>query len=119
MKIAITTSGQGLDAPVDPRFGRAQRFLLVDQERHEVTIVENQQNRGLAQGAGIQAAQHVVEAGATVLVTGHCGPKAFAVLRAAGVAVHVGASGSAREALDALLAGEIPAIDAPDVDGHW
>jgi predicted Fe-Mo cluster-binding NifX family protein len=119
MKIAITTSGHDLDAPIDPRFGRARRFLLVDQERHEVTIVENQQNRGLAQGAGIQAAQQVVDAGATALLTGHCGPKAFAVLRAAGVAVHAGAAGSAREALDALLAGEIPAADAADVDGHW
>ncbi|NLC71368.1 MAG: dinitrogenase iron-molybdenum cofactor biosynthesis protein, partial [Desulfuromonadaceae bacterium] len=33
MKIAFTTSGENLDAPVDSRFGRAARFLLFDLDK--------------------------------------------------------------------------------------
>jgi len=40
MKIAISTSGVGPDAPVDPRFGRAKHFLVFDTETGETVTVE-------------------------------------------------------------------------------
>ena len=30
MKIAVTSKGKDLNAEIDPRFGRAERFLIVD-----------------------------------------------------------------------------------------
>jgi predicted Fe-Mo cluster-binding NifX family protein len=30
VKLALTTSEETLDAPLDPRFGRAPRFLVLD-----------------------------------------------------------------------------------------
>ena len=57
MKIAITTSGDSLDAAVDPRFGRAKAFILYDTETDEWSVLDNAQNLNAAQGAGIQAAQ--------------------------------------------------------------
>lgn len=119
MKVVITSSGDGLDSPVDPRFGRAGRFILVDTETGGVQAVDNTQNLNAAQGAGIQAAQNVSRLGAEVLMTGHCGPKAFATLRAAGIKVITGVQGTVAEAIERFKRGELAPTEAPDVEGHW
>ena len=77
MKIAVTSLGESLDSPIDQRFGRARFFVLYDLESGEWTVHDNTQNLEAAQGAGIQAAQHVVNLGVEAVITGHCGPKAF------------------------------------------
>ena len=119
MKIAISSKGNTLDSEIDPRFGRAGFFLLVDPETMEVKVIENKQNLQLPQGAGIQAAQTVVEQGAKTVLTGNCGPKAFKVLQAAGVNVAVGISGKIKEAIDQYKQGKIDFARAPNVEGHW
>ena len=98
MKVAITTSGDNLDAPVDPRFGRAKNFIIYDTEKYSFALVDNVQNMEAAQGAGIQAAKLVADRGAQVVMTGHCGPKAFRTLQAAGIEISTGASGTLRQA---------------------
>ncbi|MDD2501613.1 MAG: NifB/NifX family molybdenum-iron cluster-binding protein [Geobacter sp.] len=118
-KIAFSTAGQELSAALDPRFGRAARFLIYDMQLKSVQIIENQQARSAAQGAGIQAAETVVKAGIDTLVTGHCGPKAFKVLNAAGVQVFNCDAATVDEALHALQAGSLTAAAASDVEGHW
>ena len=74
MKIAFSTSGNDLNAPLDTRFGRAAKFLIYDTESQSVALVDNTQNLTAAQGAGIQSAQNVAASGAQALVSGHCGP---------------------------------------------
>ena len=44
MKLAISAKGQTLDSELDPRFGRAKYFLLVDPEAGSLEVVENKQN---------------------------------------------------------------------------
>jgi len=119
MKIAITALGGTLDSQVDPRFGRAKCFLIVDTETSEVEVVDNQQNVNAAQGAGIQAGQLVGECGVKAVLTGHCGPKAFRTLEAAGIDVHVGVEGLVSEAIEQFKAGKLSASKGADVDGHW
>ena len=85
MKIAFSTSGETLDSPLDARFGRAPKFLVYDLDSETFEVVDNRQNLNAAQGAGIQSAETVARLGVNILVTGHCGPKAFRVLRAAGI----------------------------------
>jgi predicted Fe-Mo cluster-binding NifX family protein len=119
MKLAISASGQTLDSDLDPRFGRAKYFLLVDSEGGGPEVVENKQNLQLAQGAGIQAAQTVVEKGAQAVLTGNCGPKAFRVLQAARVSVAVGLEGSIREVIQQFVEGKIQFAQEPNVEGHW
>ncbi len=118
-KIAFTTSGQDFAADMDPRFGRAANFLIYDIEHNSIQIIDNQQGRNAAQGAGIQAAETVVRAGVDTLVTGHCGPKAFKVLDASGVAVYNCTAASVEDALAGLLAGTLQPASASDVEGHW
>jgi predicted Fe-Mo cluster-binding NifX family protein len=88
MKIVFTTSGNTLQAPLDSRFGRAPKFLVYDLEGNTVEVIDNRQNLDAVQGAGIQSAEAVARLGAKALVTGHCGPKAFRVLSAAGIKIY-------------------------------
>ncbi|MDY0189825.1 MAG: NifB/NifX family molybdenum-iron cluster-binding protein [Desulfuromonas sp.] len=119
MKIAISTSGSTLDAPIDSRFGRAVRFLVYDTEQKTFSMVENEQNLNAAQGAGIQAAKTVVDSGAQAVISGHCGPKAFTVLSSAGIAIYHCETGTIQEALEQYASGKLqPAKDA-NVEGHW
>jgi predicted Fe-Mo cluster-binding NifX family protein len=108
-----------MDSVVDPRFGRAKHFLLVDTETMLTTAHDNAQNLGAPQGAGIQAAQAVYNLGAGAVITGNVGPKAFTTLRAAGIAVYVGASGTAREAVEQFQANRLQLADSANVEGHW
>ncbi len=119
MKVAFTTSGETLDAPMDRRFGRAPKFLVYDTSAGNFEIVDNVQNLNAPQGAGIQAAQAVSRSGASSLVTGHCGPKAFKVLQAAGVAIYTTDAPTVAEALDRFRAGSLSRAQSADVEGHW
>lgn len=119
MLIVITSSGKDPDAPVDPRFGRAAFFLVVETDTEAFTAHDNVQNLNAVQGAGIQAARHVVELGAKAVVTGHVGPKAFAALQAAGVKIHAGAAGTVRQAVEQYKAGQLAEAVQATVEGHW
>ena len=119
MKIAFSTSGNDLNAPLDTRFGRAAKFLIFDTESQGVALVDNTQNLTAAQGAGIQSAQNVAASGAKVLVSGHCGPKAYRVLSAAGIKAYTSNAATVAEALAQLQAGTLTELKAADVEGHW
>lgn len=119
MKIAVTSTGRELSSELDPRFGRAAYFLVVDTDSMTSSVVENAQNLNLPQGAGIQAARTVAEQKVSALITGNCGPKAFRVLNAAGIQVVTGVRGSVSDAIQAYMKGELKPATAPNVDGHW
>jgi predicted Fe-Mo cluster-binding NifX family protein len=119
MRIAFTTSGKDLESPLDARFGRAPGFLVYDVDSGAAEYIDNQQSLDAAQGAGIQAAETVVRSGAQVVVTGHCGPKAFRVLSAAGVKVYNTDQPTVAAALAAYKAGTLKPAESADVEGHW
>jgi predicted Fe-Mo cluster-binding NifX family protein len=119
MRIAVSVEKPDLDETVDPRFGRAPYFIVVTSETMLWEVVENKQSLDLPQGAGIQAAQNLLNRSPEVLLTGNCGPKAFRVLQAGGVKVCVGVKGTAREAVQKYLDGQYTPTDGPNVEGHW
>jgi len=67
-------------------------------------------------GASIQAGQSLAKTVASILVTGHVGPKAFKVVNAANIAMYsLGTpSGTVEEALAAFSAGKLTLIAAPN-----
>lgn len=119
MKICVTSQGLDLESQVDPRFGRAAMFLLVDTDTGKFEVIDNKQNLQAAQGAGIQTAQNVAETGAKAILTGHCGPKAFSVLTAAGIEIFVGVTGSVEQAIEAWKSGKLEKASNADVEAHW
>lgn len=119
MKIAVTSTGTDLESEVDPRFGRAPYFLIVDSETFDFEALDNKENVNALKGAGIQAAGMVSNKGAEVLLTGFCGPNAFKVLKAAKIGVANNAGGTVRDAVEAYLDGKLPLADGADVEGQW
>ncbi len=119
MKIAITTMGEDLNAPLDPRFGRAKKFLIYDTQTKEYEIIDNTQNLNLPKGAGIQAAQNVAGAGVKAVITGHCGPKAFNVLSAAKIDIYLSNAQTVAQAIEEFEQGKLTPAKSFDVEGHW
>ena len=119
MKVVVTSQGTDMDSAVDPRFGRARFFILVDTETGEFTPHDNEQNVNAAQGAGIQAAQNVVSLGANAVITGNVGPKAFAALQAGRIKPYIGAAGSVRNAIEQFKGDRLQSADQANVEGHW
>jgi predicted Fe-Mo cluster-binding NifX family protein len=112
-KIAITSEGPSLDDLVDPRFGRAAGFVIVDLETMDNSYLDNGQSQVLAQGAGIQAAQAIARAGVSHVLTGYVGPKAFKVLSAAGIQVGQNLDGlTVREAVERFRSGQVEVAQA-------
>jgi len=114
VKIAVSSTGQGLDAEVDPRFGRCQYFVVVDGDTMDFDAVENP-NVMASGGAGIQSAQLVADKGAEVVLTGNCGPNAFQTLQAAGVSVYVGIAGTVGQVVEQFKRGELKPVTGPSV----
>ena len=114
MKIAVSSTGQGLDAEVDPRFGRCQYFVIVDGDTMAFEAFENP-NVMASGGAGIQSAQLVADKGAEVVLTGNCGPNAFQTLQAAGVSICVGIAGTVGQAVEQYKRGESTPVSGPSV----
>jgi len=117
MKIVVSAQGENLDAPASPVFGRCPTYVFVDTETLEFAAVANPaMNQG--GGAGISAAQFVVNEGAQAVLTGNLGPNAFGVLQAAGVPGYLVGEGTVRQAVDALLAGRLQPMAGANVAGH-
>jgi predicted Fe-Mo cluster-binding NifX family protein len=119
MKIAITATGKDMSSNVDPRFGRAKYFIVVDSDTNESAAQDNAQNLNAAQGAGIQAGETVARLGAAAVVTGNVGPKAFRTLNAAGIKVYLCGEGTVADAIRKFKAGELKEASAASVEGHW
>ncbi|MGC9345475.1 MAG: NifB/NifX family molybdenum-iron cluster-binding protein [Candidatus Bathyarchaeales archaeon] len=118
MRICVTAAGSTLDAPIDPRFGRAPYFIIVDSETMAFEAVPNVA-AGAMSGAGIQAAQTIAGKGVNVLITGNVGPNAFQALSSAGIRIVVGAYGTVREVIEKYKRGELRETGAPTVGGHF
>ncbi|MBW2195350.1 MAG: NifB/NifX family molybdenum-iron cluster-binding protein [Deltaproteobacteria bacterium] len=119
MKIAVTSAGAGLDAQVDPRFGRAPYILIVDSDTLDFEVIDNKENVNALKGAGIQTATMVSNKGAEVLLTGFCGPNAFKTLKAAKIGVACDAGGTVKNAVKDYLNDKLTLADEPNTQGHW
>jgi predicted Fe-Mo cluster-binding NifX family protein len=119
MLIAVTAKSNEPDSDVDPRFARAQCFHLIDSQTGHLTIIENKENQDLMQGAGVQTGQLIASKNVEVLLTGHCGPRAFQILQAAGVKIVTGVEGKVKDAVEKFKQGQYEFTDSPDVQSHW
>lgn len=115
-KVAVTCVGQTTDAPIDPRFGRCQYFVILD-INGRVEAVKNSA-RGLGNGAGIQAAQEMIDRRVDAIITGDVGPNAYRVLSAAEIDVYVGCRGTVSDAIDRFRRNDLAQASAATAPGH-
>ena len=109
MKIVFTAKGTDMSAPIDPRFGRTEYFVIFDEDSKSIESYDNRDIEQQAHGAGPRTAQKLSEYGAQVLVTGNGpGGNAAAVLNTLGLDIYVGAANmTVQEAYDAYKAGDL------------
>lgn len=118
MKIAVSSTGQDLNASVDARFGRCQYFIIIDSETMQFEAIANPSITAM-HGAGIQTSQLIASKGATVVLTGNCGPNAFQTLSAAGIEVIVGVTGTVKDAIEKYKKGELQPSSQASVPPHF
>ena len=121
MKIAISCAQEKKEGPMDSSFGRAPHFFFIQSDGTSGYFMPNTQNKQAVQGAGIQAAQSILREGAEVLISGHCGPKAFRVLKEGGVRIFTAGSNkiTVSEALTLFSEEKLEELTSADVEGHW
>lgn len=118
MKIAITATRPELDSDIDPRFGRANYFVIVDVDTLEWRASPNP-GISASGGAGTQAAQFVTQQGARVVVSGDFGPNAYKALNAAGVDVYLfGHIQTVREVVVHFKEGKLTLVGTPTLTKH-
>jgi predicted Fe-Mo cluster-binding NifX family protein len=107
--VVITVAGgSDLQASVDPAFGRAARFLVVDVGTGQVLEAIENPATDAAHGAGIQAANLVGRIGAGAVISGRFGPKASAGLRSLGITMYeLTGETTAAQALADLRSGKL------------
>ncbi len=119
MKIAVTSMDGTMKGMVDERFGRARKLIVYDVETGSFEVSENSNQMNLAQGAGIQAAQNVINLGVGAVISGHLGPKAFQVLQSAGVEAYSAVNMTVADAIKQYREGSLNKFAGADVQGHW
>ncbi|RJP94590.1 MAG: dinitrogenase iron-molybdenum cofactor biosynthesis protein [Desulfobacteraceae bacterium] len=118
-KIAVSCEEPSLNSRIDPRFGRAPGFLIVDPETMAFTFIDNGASQVMAQGAGIQAAENIARSGAKIVLTGYVGPKAFRGLSAAGIKIGQDLENmTVRQAIEKFKAGDVTLAEAPNRMSH-
>ena len=118
MKVCVSATAPGLDAQVDPRFGRCQYFSIIDLDTLECESIPNA-NISAMGGAGIQSAQFVANKEVGVVLTGNVGPNAHSTLQAAGVEIITGVSGTVRQVIEAYKGKRLGSpVSGPTVASH-
>jgi predicted Fe-Mo cluster-binding NifX family protein len=118
MKIAISSSGKTLDSPLDPRFGRCSFFLIVDPADMRYEAFDNQ-SAAQSGGAGIQAAQFLVDKNVSTVITGHVGPNAVQTLATAGIEIFAEQQGTIEEVVEKYKRGGLKSTTQSTVDSHF
>lgn len=110
MIIAIPVDQKTLESNVYMSFGRAPYFLIYDVETKESTFIDNSAAASTG-GAGIKAAQMIVDNKAGALLTPRLGANAAGVLEPAEVKIYKTTAASAKENIEAFAAGKLSLLD--------
>ncbi|MHB8124055.1 MAG: NifB/NifX family molybdenum-iron cluster-binding protein [Desulfitobacteriaceae bacterium] len=106
MKIAIPVDDKSMETSVCLSFGRTPYFLIYDTESKESIFLDNSAAASQG-GAGIKAAQTVVDNNVSALLTPRCGENAAEVIKAANIKIYKTINDSIKDNIDALNEGKL------------
>jgi predicted Fe-Mo cluster-binding NifX family protein len=110
MKIAIPVDEKAFASSVCASFGRTPYFLIYDTETKESIFIDNSAAASTG-GAGIKAAQTIVDNKANVLLTPRCGQNAAGVVKSADIKIFKTTSASVMDNIAAFIDGKLPLLD--------
>lgn len=119
MKIAIPVDDKSLATSICQSFGRTPYYLIYDTDSKESIFLDNTAIASQG-GAGIKAAQTIVDNKVSALLTPRCGENAAEVLRAANIKLYKTVNASIQDNIDALNAGKLALLEEihPGFHGH-
>ncbi len=117
MKVCISSKGNSLESVMDPRFGRAAYFIIVDTETMESEVIENSAAAS-GGGAGVTSGQLMADKEIEAVITGNVGPNAMNVLKASKVDIYRGTNSSVKENIDEFKKGLLEQI-SKTVPSHY
>jgi len=110
MKIAIPVDEKTLESSVCASFGRTPYFLIYDTETKESVFIDNSAAASTG-GAGIKAAQTIVDNKAGALLTPRCGQNAADVIKSADIKIFKTTSASVKDNIAAYIDGKLPLLE--------
>ncbi|AHF08936.1 MULTISPECIES: NifB/NifX family molybdenum-iron cluster-binding protein [Dehalobacter] len=110
MKIAIPVDNNSMDSSVCISFGRAPYLLIYDTETEGSNFLDNSAAASQG-GAGIKAAQNIVDSGAEAIITPRCGENAAEVLKAAEIKLYKNTNNSIRDNIESFKEGKLSLLD--------
>lgn len=111
MKIAISSSGTGLDSKVYEFFGRAPNFIIAtikDGKLHDFISISNVVS-DQTRGAGVSSAKLVADHGVEAVISENIGPRAMEVFTQFGIKAYR-ASGKVSSAINDFAEGRLEKI---------
>lgn len=87
MKFAISSNGRNKNDLMDTRFGRCSYFVIYDSETEKYSAIDNEAATA-GGGAGIAAAQAIIDENIQVLITGNLGPNAYKLFNNSNIKVY-------------------------------
>lgn len=106
MKLALPIESKSLDAPICPSFGRTPLYVLFDTESGNHNFLNNEAAASQG-GAGIKAAQMLVDNGVEAIITYRCGENAEKVLSAGNIKIYKAQEGSVAENIEKYKDGKL------------
>jgi len=110
MIIAIPVNDLSEENTVCVSFGRAPYFLIYDTESGNSRIIHNSATSAQG-GAGIKAAQTVVDCKTEALLTSRCGENAAEVIKSAGIKMYKTSCDSIKENINAFQEGRLNLLE--------
>ena len=110
MKIAMPVTNKSMDAEIVGSFGRTPYFLIYDTDAKTSAFFDN--TAALSQGgAGIKAAQSVVDSGAGAVLVPQCGENAASILKAADLKMYKTTNASIMDNILAFEEGSLSLLE--------
>jgi len=110
MKIAMPVDDKSMETSVCQSFGRTPYFLIYDTESKESVFLDNAAAASQG-GAGIKAAQAIVDNKVSALLTPRCGENAAQVIQGANIKIYKTINESIQDNIDALNDGKLSLLN--------
>lgn len=107
MIIAIPVEGNTENVQASRSFARAPYVMFYDTEKKQAQYVDNSVIAKSQGGAGIRAAQAMIDKGVTAVLAQQCGRNAATTLSAANIRIYRIDHASAMENIEAFVRGEL------------
>ena len=110
MKIAMPVNDSSMESCVGNTFGRTNYFLIYDTKTKESSFVDNSAATSQG-GAGIKAAQTVVDSQVEALITPQCGENAAKVIQASNIKIYKILNDSIQDNINAFNNGQLSLLE--------